>query len=459
MKGFVLAGTHSGVGKTTVSLGLMRVLKNRGCRVAPFKVGPDYIDPMFHGIAAGEASYNLDLVMMGERGVNHSFRQHCLDKDYAVIEGVMGLFDGSGFTLDNGSTAHIARTLSLPVFLLVDAQGMAASALAHIQGYLNYDPNLEIAGIILNRVSSKGLYKYLKKPIEEQLGIPCIGYLEKDQSITLQSRHLGLVPVNEVEDFESQLDQIAERMEMNFDWSLFDQAVKKVEVIAEKPAKKECWAKGLRIGIAKDDAFNFYYQDNLELVESWGGEWVPCSPIRDAQLPDGLDALYLGGGFPEVFADDLIGNQSFIQDLRSKIEQGLPVYAECGGYIYLSQTLKQLDGSEVPMAGILPGFAEMTARLQHFGYVRCNWVDQEILAHEFHRSRINHRQQIDQVFQVTQLRNCDKRWKCGEINGSVLAGYPHLHFVGNPDFLRKLLEYVWQRKEKEQDVHEESGRN
>lgn len=455
MKGFVLAGTHSGVGKTTLSLGLMRAYRNRGMRVAPFKVGPDYIDPMFHRIAAGNFSYNLDLIMMGKDGVQDSFADRAREGDIAIVEGVMGLYDGLNFSKDNGSTAHLARILDLPVFLIVDAQGMAASVLAHIQGYCSYDSELRIAGIILNRVGSEGLYNYLKKPIEENLNIPCVGYLPKDQQVHLSSRHLGLIPVNELENFDEQLNRIAKLVESHFDWERIQ------EIIEINPGEstrfvQESWAKGLRIGIARDDAFNFYYQENLELVEQWGGEWISCSPMTDSKLPEGIDALYLGGGFPEVFANELYENQGFIQDLKEKIANGLLVYAECGGYMYLSSSIQQLDGSNVPMTGILSGKGEMTERLQRFGYVNCQWEDLTIRTHEFHRSRITHAEPVEQLFRLTQLRNQEKQWKCGERVGSVLAGYPHLHFAGNPEFLKKMLAVVQRRKKENSDVCKKS---
>jgi len=458
MKGFVIAGTHSGVGKTTISLGLMRALKNRGLRVAPFKVGPDYIDPMFHKIAAGENSYNLDRILMGDDGVKRCFASHSKNHEISVVEGVMGLFDGSNFELDNGSSAHMARSLGLPVILIVDAHGMAASALAHIQGYLEFDPRVNIAGLVLNRVSSKGLFEYLKEPIESRLGLPCIGYLEKDAAIVLESRHLGLIPVDELEGFEKQLDRIAEKIEVNFDWEQFENAMATLELESTSPLPVKSIAEGLRIGIAKDEAFNFYYQENLDLVESWGGVWVPCSPLKDQGLPPEIDALYLGGGFPEIFAEKLMQNKAFVQDLRKRVADGLPVYAECGGYIYLSQSIKQLDGQVMPMAGILPGEAQMTKRLQHFGYISCNWGKGIMPGHEFHRSKIVNQEPVDQKHHVSLLRKPDEQWKCGERQGNVLAGYPHLHFANHPELLIEMIHRIHRERAKN-NVYEESRRD
>jgi cobyrinic acid a,c-diamide synthase len=410
---------------------------------------------MFHKIAAGARSYNLDRVLMGEAGVRSSFASHSKECDFAVVEGVMGLFDGKNFDLDNGSSAHLARILDLPVFLIVDAHGMAASALAHIKGYMDYDPDLKIAGIILNRVSSKGLYEYLKGPIESKLGIPCLGYLEKDQAIVLESRHLGLIPVEELEGFEDQLNRIADKIESNFDWACFDRALAPLKLDGEVLKAPKKWAQGLRIAIARDQAFNFYYQENLDLVESWGGEWVPCSPLKDAGLPNDVDALYLGGGFPEIFAEDLISNKSFVEDLKKKAGQGLPIYAECGGYIYLSQSIKKLDGRIVPMTGILPGQAEMTKRLQRFGYISCKWGKGQMPGHEFHRSQMIHQKPVDQLYQVTLLRDNIKKWTCGELQDNILAGYPHLHFANHPELLRAMLNRIYRERAKSH-VHEES---
>lgn len=452
MKGFVLAGTHSGVGKTTITLGMMRALRKRGNFVAPFKVGPDYIDPMFHTIAAGHPSYNLDLVMMGRKGMEDTFSRHAANSDYAVVEGVMGLFDGLDFTLDNGSSAHLARLLDLPVFLVVDAHGMAASVLAHIQGFSAYDPNLKIAGIILNRVASKGLFDYLKGPIESALGLPCIGFLEKDESMVLKSRHLGLIPVNELDEFEVQLNGIADRILKNFDWERIEEILNDREVLASEKEKPDKRFQGMRIAIARDDAFNFYYQENLDLLESWGIEWVPCSPLKDSKLPDNIDALVLGGGFPEVFAEDLMDNQGFVKDLKKRIGAGMPVYAECGGYIYLSQSIRKLDGRICRMAGILPGRAEMTERLQRFGYVSVKWGELEISGHEFHRSMVRHAEPVKQIYQVRLMRDSSKTWQCGEVKDCTLAAYPHLHFASHPEFLRRVLEIVQRRKEEKQCI-------
>ena len=322
------------------------------------------LTPCFIRLRPGHPSYNLDLVMMGREGVKSTFSRHAANSDCAVVEGVMGLFDGCDFTLDNGSSAHVARLLDLPVFLVVDAHGMAASVLAHIQGFTAYDPNLKIAGVILNRVGSKGLFDYLKKPIESALGLPCIGFLEKDEAMVLESRHLGLIPVNELDEFEVQLNGIADRVLKNFDWKRIEEILKdrKVHVSGRKIPDKRF--QGMRIAIARDDAFNFYYQENLDILESWGIEWVPCSPLKDSKMPENIDALVLGGGFPEVFAEKLMANQGFVEDLKERTAAGLPVYAECGGYIYLTQSIRKLDGRICRMAGILPGRAEMTQRLQ-----------------------------------------------------------------------------------------------
>lgn len=455
MKGFVLAGTHSGVGKTTVTLGVMRALCNRGIRIAPFKVGPDYIDPMFHRIAANAPSYNLDLVLMGQDGIERTFQKKSRGRDLSIVEGVMGLYDGLNFERNNGSSAHLARILNLPVFLIVDAHGMAASVVAHIRGFVEYEPDLNIAGVILNRVSSKSLFEYLKAPIEEKLEVPCVGFLEKDPAMRLESRHLGLVPVNELANFERQLNVIADRVEKNFDWKRFDELIPVQPEPTGENRNLEQWAKGLKIAIAKDDAFNFYYQENLDLIEAMGGEWITCSPLKDSMLPEDIDALYLGGGFPEIFAEELIGNTDFVEDLAKKISAGLPVYAECGGYIYLSKSIKQLDGRVMPMMGILPGEAEMTKKLQRFGYVSCDWGEGTVPGHEFHRSKIVHAKPVQQKFHVSLLRNPNKQWKCGERQGNIFAGYPHLHFTNHPELLKEMMDRIYRERTKK-DVYEES---
>ncbi|MBS4538565.1 cobyrinate a,c-diamide synthase [Clostridium sp. D2Q-11] len=448
MKNIMIAGTASGVGKTTISLGIMSALSKRGINVAPFKVGPDYIDPKFHKFVTGNPSYNLDSWLLDEDTVKYLFKKNMKDKDVGVIEGVMGLYDGFGVEKDMGSSAHISKILKTPVILVIDGKGISLSSSAIVLGYQMYDKEVEIKGIIINRVSGERHYNILKTVIERDVGIPCLGYLPSNLNISLKSRHLGLIPANEVIDLQEKSDELAKIIEETID---LDEILKVAETNITENNKIDNTINGkkfgLRIGIFEDEAFSFYYQDNIDLMKKIGVEFISISPLKDEVLPLELDGLYIGGGFPEIFTNELEKNISFRQDLLRRLQEGLPAYAECGGLMYLTKSITDLEGKKYDMVGFFETDSLMTKRLQRFGYVEVEYNEKiSIRAHEFHRSKIQDNSNIEYVYNVQKKKEGkkNKEWKCGLKKKNVIAGYPHIHFYSNNDFLYNMLDH-WEK--------------
>ena len=454
MAGLIIAAERSGAGKTTVTLGLLAALAQRGT-VQAFKVGPDYIDPMFHRYLTGRPSYNLDPILTSESYVRQSFTQHCAGVDAVVIEGVMGLFDGAGSD-DTASTAHIARLLELPVLLVVDCSRLSRSLAAIVHGYASFDPHLTLAGVVLNRVGSDRHRQLLTQALAP-LEIPILGVLYRDETITIPDRHLGLVPTHELPHLKALSDRLAALGQQSFDWPALKLYLEGRRQKAEGRRQK---AEGSflitslsptpspplplspplsfspRIAIAADSAFTFYYPDNLEILESLGAELVPWSPLTDGSLPEAVSGLYFGGGFPEMFAVELAANQSALKQVRAAISAGMPTYAECGGLMYLCECLIDFEGHAWPMVGALPTTVRMEKRLT-LGYRQVTALQDSLLVkrgdrlwgHEFHRS--------DVTVAPTQPLYDLRRWEAEAVHaceGWNLAGlqasYVHLHWGG-----------------------------
>lgn len=353
MKGFMIAGVSSGIGKTTVSMGLMSLFEN----VSPFKVGPDYIDTTFHQFVTGNKSYNLDLFMMGEEGIKYSFYKH--HKGISIVEGVMGLYDGIDHSLDNNSSAHLARVLDLPVILIVSGGGKSTSIAAEVLGYKMLDSRVKIAGVIINR-TTEAMYKHYKEAIEKYTGVECIGYLPKDESLSVSSRHLGLLQAEEIDGLREKSKHLKEILQKTIDV----ERLLEIAELGEKDGIKNPFEelkdkyKGLKVGIAKDKAFSFYYNDNLELMEDLGMELIPFSPMSDKEIPE-VDLLYFGGGYPENYAKELSSNIEMIESIREYHQKGGKIYGECGGFMYLTSRIKLLDGKYFPMCDIIKCSVEM----------------------------------------------------------------------------------------------------
>jgi cobyrinic acid a,c-diamide synthase len=450
----VIAGTHSGVGKTTVTLGILAALRKRGLRVQAFKVGPDFIDPGHHTAITGLPSRTLDGWMLSREYNQQTFLQHLQGKDIGVIEGVMGLFDGYDGKTEAGSTAEMAKWLGVPVVLVVDASAMARSVAALIHGFRSFDPHLTIAGVIFNRIGGPGHLQYLQEALEAVPGITVLGGLPQHGEITIPERHLGLVTQEEHRLTPERIDQLASFIEDHLD---LDQLVKECKVQSakckttshESRVTSHKASKKIRFGVAKDEAFCFYYPDNLELLEQAGAELVFFSPLHDSHLPNDLQGLYFGGGYPEVHAAQLSANTAMLREVYAFIEQGGVVYAECGGLMYLTQGIRDIAGTIFPMVGTFPTTVRMFPHLKALGYVEVivertagPFPQGSVRGHEFHYSELEkeivHRDAISLLYQVRKRANDTPRSE-GYLYKRCLASYIHLHFGSNPAFAARLV--------------------
>jgi len=448
MIGLLVAGAASGVGKTTVALAIIACLRRRGCVVQPYKGGPDFLDTTHHTRIAGRLARNLDTWMLSEEANRDVLRRAAVGADAVVAEGMMGLFDGKDGLTETGSSAQIAKLLKLPVILVLDCARSARSVAAVALGFELFDPDLPVAGLILNRVAGQNHYQLLESAIEARCKTPILGWLPREPAIAIPERHLGLHAAAETQSpldaelLERQIDMLASLAEKHFkvDALLRLDCQLAMPVLAAKtkvmPATE---SPSLRIGVARDRAFSFYYEDNLDLLREHGAEIIPFSPIADRALPAGLDALYFGGGYPELYARELSENTALVEQVRAFARSGGHVYAECGGLLYLSQQLSTRDGSVYPLLGIVPLGMEMTGQLVDFGYVTVTFTQNCLLGpegisirgHSFHYSRICSSSEVATSYQV-EFSLSGKQQREGFTCGSVLASYIHLHFRANP---------------------------
>lgn len=363
----IVAGTTSGVGKTTISLAIMHAFKNKkGLSVQPFKVGPDFIDPSYHKIITGKESRTLDAWFMGNAGIISTVDYATLDTDIGVIEGVMGLYDGMSGRNDFASTAHIAKILDAPIILVVDAAKAARSIAAMIFGYLNFDKKLKIIGIILNNVSGPKHEKYLVEACTNSINVPILGIVKRNKDLKMDERHLGLIPPGELESSQSKIVRLANKVSEEIYYDKILSLIKTRKSKLTKPINdKSKVPKLVKIIIALDNSFNFYYNENLSVLRNLGAEITYFSPISDTSIPDGVSGIILGGGFPEVMADKLNSNQSMLKSIKKAAEQGIPVYGECGGLMYLTKSITGYKNSKkvFRMVGIVDATTKMTGRL------------------------------------------------------------------------------------------------
>ena len=464
MKAIIIAGTNSGVGKTTITIGLIALLKKKGLIVQPFKVGPDFIDTGYHSMIAGRPSRNLDSWMMPEDYVKESFNKNSNDSDFAVIEGVMGLFDGLDSKGFEGSTAQIAKILNVPVILIVDAKSMAGSAGAVVYGFENYDKDVRIAAVIFNNVGSENHYKMLKEAVEHRCKADVLGYMPREKNIAIPSRHLGLVTADDNPISDEFIERLIALIEENID-------VEKILSIAHSPihpfthspydsegsisAKTCAGKKKVTIAVAYDKAFSFYYQDNLDILTEYGAELKFFSPLNDKHLPDNIDGIYIGGGYPEIYAKELEVNVSLRGQIKELAEGGMFIYAECGGLMYLTEGIIDLEGHRNEMVGIFPATAKMLPKRKVLGYVTVEAIDDSFLAqkgmtirgHEFHYSEIDMPDTIKRVYKVAKASTGDE-WFEGYTYKNVLTSYAHLHFGSNMEWAKNLtnMEETWQHR-------------
>ncbi|WP_293128767.1 cobyrinate a,c-diamide synthase [Microcoleus sp. bin38.metabat.b11b12b14.051] len=493
----VIAGERSGVGKTTVTIALLAYLIRRGLNVQSFKVGPDYIDPMFHTFVTGRPCRNLDPVLTSESYVKKCFSRHIQDVDCALVEGVMGLFDGvsqkkeegrrkkeegrgnkeegirkreeeQNYSISFASTAHVAYLLNLPVLFVIDCSRLSGSVAAIAHGFRSFNPNLNFAGLVLNRVASDRHLELLTDALK-QLNLPILGVLRRDEAVSIPDRHLGLIPAQELPHLQGAIDKLADLAAVSFEWEQLlpllavtadgggegsEQLLSRYSLPHEIVSEKEDVVNSLerkfavRIAVARDRAFNFYYQDNLDLLEELGAQLVFWSPLDDSVFPENVQGLYFGGGFPEVFAEELSNNILIRDAVRCAIFSGMPTYAECGGLMYLCDSIVDFDGNSWEGVGVLPAAAAMGKRLT-LGYREAVAVEDGLMlaagdavwGHEFHRSHLT-------VEPTNPIYHSWRYGSRGEVEAvaegwgvcRVHAAYLHLHWGARPDIPARFLQ-------------------
>ncbi len=454
----VIAATQSGSGKTTIVTGLLAALKEKGLKVQSYKVGPDYIDPGYHEIASGRPGHNLDTWLVTEEKLAEIFARTADDADIAIIEGVMGLYDGG----KNGisSTASVAKLLDAPVLLVINAKSMGESAAALALGFKQYDPTVNIAGVILNRLGSPTHRQMIEEALE-RLDIPVFGAVGRNDKMNMPERHLGLLPVQENNSEAEVVAEIGRTVGASVD-------IEKIIGLAESAPEIELPARNTlpekrraRIAVARDDAFTFYYPESIYQLEISGAEIIPFSPLHDREIPE-ADGLILGGGFPEMFASELYGNESMRASIGEAAKSGMPIYAECGGFMYLMKEMVDFDGNHFPMTGIIPGSVTMNKKLQTVGYVAATMEKDTVLGrkgtvlhgHEFHFSsecapeNINP-EEYPRAFTFQRMRKIPP-YLAGYAKDNILGSYLHLHFAGSPEaarsFVDKCAEYRQQQE-------------
>ncbi len=430
---FLLAAPRSGSGKTTMTCALLMALKRRGCAPCAFKSGPDYIDPMFHRAVLGVESRNLDLFFSAPETVRTLYAKGAAGHGAAVCEGAMGFYDGLGGVSDRASAWHLADTLDLPVLLVVEPKGQSLTLAAELNGLVNFRTPSHIAGILLNNCTAR-MHALLAPMLEKETGLPVLGFLPKLPEAVIGSRHLGLYTAAEVENLQQKLALLADAVEEHIDWP-------RLLALCEKeppalPVQPEMPPARVRIAVAQDEAFCFTYAETLEAFRDAGAEVVFFSPLRDTALPENIGGLYLPGGYPELHARELSGNTSLLREIKQKIESGLPTAAECGGFLYLGQSLTDAEEQSWPMAGVLPGEAKDAGRLVRFGYAALSADSDSMLfragesfpIHEFHH--------WDSTANGTALAAKKPvggaAWRCGFVNEHFYAGFPHLYWAGTP---------------------------
>ena len=469
--GFLLSAVSSNSGKTAAACGLMSAFKQKGKRVCACKCGPDYIDPMFHREVLGVDSKNLDLFFSEEEVLKEGYLRHTKDADITITEGVMGFYDGMSLDSVKGSSYDVAQTLGLPVILVINARGAAMTLAAVVKGIAEFRPDSNIRGILLNRVSAM-LYPRLKEMLENELArighdeIKIVGYMPENEAFHLESRHLGLVTPQEMENLQEKVRQAGEILAKTVDLELLEKiageaAVWKTEVIEESEKVGNLKSKNdpVRIAVARDEAFCFYYKDNLELLESLGCELIEFSPLRDEKLPDNISGLILGGGYPELYGKQLSENQSMLTSIRKALmQEKSPCLAECGGFMYLHEEMEDADGNVWKLVGRIHGKTFPTGKLVRFGYVNLqrnldedqifelkermsiadSWIlpGENIRAHEFH-----YWDSTDSGSDCLAVKPDGKRkWECIHMEENLVAGYPHLYYPSCKEFAERFVE-------------------
>ena len=442
----VIAGTHSNVGKTTVMVSLMGLLKERGLKVCSFKCGPDYLDPTYHKRVTGENSINLDSWMMGKEGVLKTFIESSQGFDIALIEGVMGLFDGANPKTDEGSTSEIAKTLKAPVLLVIDGSGMARSGAAVYHGFQNFDEGLNLKGALFNRLGSQKHLDILEEALGKEKSFG--GITKGDQSFAFQGRHLGLETASGKNVSHEKLNYWKDHAAKNINLEKIIETAKEVDALSYYGVSSPKPSRPVKISYALDEAFHFYYPENLNAFRAFGGELTPFSPINDKKIPEGTQFVYLGGGYPELFAEKLSKNTSMMESLRSFADKGGAIYGECGGLIYLSKGCTLKNGKTFPFLGLLDLDIEMGDKLKSLGYTTVECLEESFLGpkgtkikgHQFRYS--DYKEQNGQkMMSLTKKRN-----NLNSLEGfrarNVIGTYVHSHFASNSAIPKNIIEWV-----------------
>jgi len=436
----MIAAASSSSGKTTVTTALLKAFARSGRKVAAYKAGPDYIDPMFHREVIKISSKNLDQFMLGDDKCKYVLGKNSEAMDISIIEGVMGYYDGIGMGT-RASSYELAKVLNCPVVLVVDCKGMAASVCALIEGFKNFRADSGIKGVILNNIS-EGIYQYYRKLIEANTDVKVYGYMPYMENCKLESRHLGLITAQEIGNIEEVVERLGEAASKSIDLeglyqlSLTAGSIEYIEPAIEKKGNA-------KIAVAMDRAFCFYYKDSLELLEQLGAELIEFSPLNDERLPHDISGLYIGGGYPELYIDKLSRNISMLRDINEKVASGLPTFAECGGYMYMLRSFKSED-KEYELVGIAEGQSFMTKTLNRFGYVTLTAKKDNLMCkacesingHEFHYSSSTN---MGDSFVATKPES-NKQWDCIIADDTKLIGYPHFHLLGNISFAERFIE-------------------
>ncbi|MEM7760022.1 MAG: cobyrinate a,c-diamide synthase [Cyanobacteria bacterium P01_A01_bin.40] len=447
----IIAGNRSGVGKTTVTLAILAYLATQSKRVQSFKVGPDYIDPMFHHGVTGLPCRNLDPVLTSPHYVQDCFKRHAQAAEWVVVEGVMGLFDGiynphePNALNDYGSTAHIARILNLPVLLVLDCSSLSTSIAAIAYGYANLDARVNIVGVILNKVASDRHLELLETALSS-IKMPILGVLRRNAAVNIPDRHLGLVPSTELSEINHIFSQLADLAKKFFNWEKLFPLISQEPVANYQQLKIDLYPAKVKIAVAKDKAFNFYYRDNLDILTELGAKLVYWSPLEDRNIPDDVQGFYFGGGFPEIFAQQLADNRNVLQQLKQIIQAGIPTYAECGGLMYLCEQLIDLEQRTWSMVGVIPSQVTMQARLT-LGYRRANALQdstlilaqQTVRGHEFHRSQLTVNSTSPQ-WQIQGFHQSSMQSTEGWNIKQLHASYLHLHWGAEISLAQRFIQ-------------------
>ena len=447
-KRVMIAAPKSGSGKTTITCALLLALKKQGYQAVSCKCGPDYIDPMFHEKVIGIPSKNLDTFFTGEAQTRELFLNHIKEKDFAVLEGVMGIFDGLGGVREEGSSYHLAKITKTPIIFVVDAKGMGRSLIPLLAGFLNYDKEHLIRGVLLNRIS-KGYYETIKPLIEEELKIPVIGFLPEKKEMHMESRHLGLVLPDELRDIKAKLEAVSEKFLETVSMEAIAKIAGNAETIGTPSRhpflsiRPDNYKERPVIAVARDEAFCFYYADNIHMLEEWGAEITYFSPLHDKKLPDKCHGLLIGGGYPELYAEKLSENRKMRMAVRQAVQREMPIVAECGGFMYLHSAIIDKNGIRWDMAGALPEVCYDTGKLVRFGYIEISEKksfflpkDEMIKGHEFHY----YDSMNNGTDAVARKPMTGREYPCIIENESSFMGFPHLYYPSNPAFARRFVE-------------------